>query len=186
MARETPSTDELSKINMCDSNSIVFSTPWFQIAARSSRDSKMPYYVVQAPDCVCVVAITSGNKLLLVHQHRITLNERTIEFPSGHIEKKEHPRHAACRELLEETGYHAATIRQLGVIATDTGRLGNKLWCYVASDLTRMQSVRDHDILKVSECSTTTVLRHIKQGRMIHAQDIAAFFLAVQHGKVSI
>lgn len=165
---------------------IVFSSPWFQLAAKTQRGSNSPYYVVQAPDCVCIVAVTSESKILLVQQHRVTINEKTIELPSGHIEKNERPDKAAFRELLEETGYHAATIKPLGVIATDTGRLGNKLWCYFATNLTYNNKPVDKDILRVLKCSPETLLKYIKCGKMIHAQDIAAVFLAIQKKKLEI
>lgn len=161
----------------------VFSTPWFCISARRKRGSKEPYYIVHAPDCVCIVAVTQQGKLLLVEQYRITIGETTLEFPSGHIEKGETPIAAAQRELLEETGYRAKTIRPLGVIATDTGRLGNRLWCYFAAGLARAQAPDDEDILKVHEYSPATVRRCIRDGSMIHAQDIAAFFLTAEKMK---
>lgn len=165
---------------------IVFSSPWFQLVARTQRGSNLPYYVVQAPDCVCVVALTGESKVLLVQQHRITINEMTIELPSGHIEKNELPEKAAYRELLEETGYRAGTIKPLGVIATDTGRLSNKLWCYFATNLTYVDKPADKDILRVLKCSHGNLLKYIKNGKIMHAQDIAAVFLAMQRKKLEI
>jgi ADP-ribose pyrophosphatase len=165
---------------------IIFSSPWFQLVARTQHGSNIPYYVVQAPDCVCVVAVTGAGKVLLVRQHRITINDTTMELPSGHIEKNEQPEKAAYRELLEETGYRADTIEPLGVIATDTGRLSNKLWCYFATNLTYTGQSDDKDILKVHKCNPGTLLKYIKNGKMMHAQDIAAVFLAIQKLKLQI
>jgi ADP-ribose pyrophosphatase len=164
----------------------VFSTPWFHITDSPMHGSDAPYYVVQAPDCVCVVAVTTKGSVLLVKQYRVTQGETTLEFPSGHIEKGEKPHAAAYRELLEETGFRAGTIKPLGVLATDTGRLGNKLWCYYAADLSYDRKPVDQDILKVYERKPCTVLQYVRSGKMVHAQDIAAFFLAVQKMKLRL
>lgn len=165
---------------------IVFSSPWFQLVARNQHGSDAPYYVIQAPDCVSVIAITSENEVLLVKQHRITIQEDTIEFPSGHIDVNEEPKAAAFRELFEETGYRAATLELMGVIATDTGRLGNKLWCYLATDLTFTEAVVDKEIQGVMTCTKKNLLQKIRDGKMIHAQDIAATLLAMQKGKLNV
>lgn len=164
----------------------IFSSPWFQLVSRTSSGSRLPYYIVQGPDCVCVVAVTDTGKVLLVRQYRITINETTIELPSGHIEKNELPEKAAYRELLEETGYSAGKIQPIGVVATDTGRLGNKLFCYFASNLTFINKPVDEDIQSVLKCSTGTLLNYIKRGKMIHAQDIAAVFLAIQKNNLKV
>jgi len=163
----------------------IYSSPWFSLVARPYVGSDEPYYVIQAPDCVCVIAQTDDKQILLVEQYRPTIREKTIELPAGHIETGETPRLAARRELLEETGYRAATLYSLGTIAPDTGRLGNKLWCFFGEDLSFIQKPADKDILKVTKCPPEGIFNHIRSGRMIHGQDIAALFLAVQNGKIA-
>jgi 8-oxo-dGTP pyrophosphatase MutT (NUDIX family) len=164
----------------------VFSTDWFRIIARNISGLEAPYYVIQAPDCVCVIAVTVEGKVLLVQQDRATLNNKTLEFPSGHIEKGEKPLAAAHRELLEETGYRARRMVQLGVVATDTGRLGNRLWCYWAAGATYDQKPVDCEIQTVYQREPATVLRYMRTGKMIHSQDIAAFFLALSKKKLHL
>lgn len=163
---------------------VVFSSPWFQLAARTRKGSDLPYYVVQAPDCVRIIGLTRENKVLLVQQYRVTIQQKTIEFPAGHVEAHETPEDAARRELIEETGYCASKMTMLGVIATDTGRLGNKLWCYFADDLTLVQSPTDKDILRMIKCTPRMLFKYIRDGKIAHTQDIAATFLAVQKGKL--
>lgn len=163
----------------------LYSSPWFSLVASPYIGSDEPYYVIQAPDCVCVIAQTDDMQILLVEQYRPTIQEKTIELPAGHIEPGETPKRAACRELLEETGYYAATLYSLGTIAPDTGRLGNKLWCFFGEDLSFIQKPTEKDILNVTKCPTEGIFNHIRNGRMIHGQDIAAFFLAVQKGKIA-
>jgi len=67
---------------------------------------------------VVIVAITDRRQLVLVEQYRIPLGRRVIELPAGLVgdlaeNKQEGLVEAARRELLEETGYEAASIDYL-------------------------------------------------------------------------
>ena len=59
-------------------------------------------------NAVCIFAITTDKKILIVIQPRVTLQNNTkinIELPAGYIEPKESSIEAGLRELEEETGY---------------------------------------------------------------------------------
>jgi ADP-ribose pyrophosphatase len=88
---------------------IIFRTEWFNIEEETYQGfdalQDKPFYRINAPDGVIILATTAENKILLVKQFRPALNAYTIEFPSGGILTGEKPEDAAKRELLEETGY---------------------------------------------------------------------------------
>lgn len=163
---------------------VVFSTPWFQVVAKKNKNFSQPYYIVDAADCVLILATTKDSQVLLVQQYRSTLDCETLEFPSGHIDKMESSEEAARRELLEETGYRADKLELLGAIATDTGRLGYKLWCYFAPNVTKVKEPEPTDGIKLVKSSAEELMQHINNDVIIHAQDIAALFLSVQKGKL--
>lgn len=65
-----------------------------------------------------ILALTPQQELLLVEQHRIPLQRRTIELPAGMIGDDAGFQHesieaSALRELEEETGYRGASARIL-------------------------------------------------------------------------
>jgi ADP-ribose pyrophosphatase len=67
---------------------------------------------------VAIVAVTDGGRLLLVEQHRAALDGPCIELPAGLVgdaagAPDEDAVTAAHRELIEETGYRAASIEWL-------------------------------------------------------------------------
>jgi ADP-ribose pyrophosphatase len=111
---------------------VVFATPWFQIVAKNVEGSSGPHYSLQTKDYVSVVAVTEDGRFLLVRQFRPAVDRMTLELPSGHVEPGETPEQAARKELLEETGYRAETFTLLGNLSPDTGRLGNRMWCFFA------------------------------------------------------
>jgi ADP-ribose pyrophosphatase len=137
--------------NRIVSNETVFSTPWFDVKAKCYHGSQDPYYVLKLLDYVSILAITNDGQILLVEQYRPVVEGNTLELPSGHVEEGESPEEAAHRELLEETGYKANEVKLLGTLIPDTGRLGNKMWCYFAPN-----------VVKVNDCSTEENIKLVK------------------------
>lgn len=113
---------------------VVFATPWFELVAKHPAGYNQPHYSIRTQDYVMVVAVTAEGRLLLVRQFRPAVGVATLEFPSGHVEPGETPEQAARKELLEETGHVSPEFELLGELAPDTGRLGNRLWCFFAAD----------------------------------------------------
>jgi ADP-ribose pyrophosphatase len=76
--------------------------------------------------CVGILAETSEGEILLVEQFRFPVQRRVIEVPAGIV--GDEPEHAgepleetARRELLEETGYEAASMELLISTPTSAG-----------------------------------------------------------------
>ncbi|HEX7130132.1 MAG TPA: NUDIX hydrolase [Rhodanobacteraceae bacterium] len=67
---------------------------------------------------VIIVAVTPQDNVLFVEQFRMAINTWTIEMPAGLVGDLEHAsdedfEQAACRELVEETGYACARVVHL-------------------------------------------------------------------------
>src|SRR6185369_7256702 len=73
------------------------------------RSTQRDFVVVQAPDWVNVLALTSDGHLVMVRQFRYGINEFSLEIPGGVMEAGEDPVTAGLRELREETGYTGLT-----------------------------------------------------------------------------
>ena len=125
--------------------------------------------------------------LLLVRQYRPAVGAETLELPSGHVEDGELPEAAARRELAEETGYGAEKFELLGTLAPDTGRLGNKLWCFYADNATRLRShvTREEGIQSV-QCEPRELIRYVREGEINHGLHLAVLLLAAMKGRMSI
>lgn len=63
---------------------------------------------------VGVVVLDDDDRILLVGQHRYTLNAMSWEIPEGGVPQGESALDGACRELREETGVTATDWRELG------------------------------------------------------------------------
>ncbi len=80
------------------------------------RATEREFVVVNAPDWVNVVALTSEGHLVLVRQFRFGIDEFSLEIPGGVMEAGEDPVAAGLRELREETGFTGAPAKLLGSV----------------------------------------------------------------------
>lgn len=65
------------------------------------------------PGAVAVVPFINKKDIILVRQFRYPVGKATYEIPAGKMDKNESPLKCARRELKEETGYGAKTVKKL-------------------------------------------------------------------------
>ncbi len=76
-----------------------------KVIFRMPDGKEKDFYIKKEGPAVCILAITSESKVILVRQFRPGPKKILDELPGGYIDKGETPEQAANRELLEETGY---------------------------------------------------------------------------------
>lgn len=110
--------------------------------------------VVEHPGAVAVIAKTDDDKYLFVRQFRKPLEKTIVEIPAGKLEKNEDPKETAKRELYEETGYIAETLKHVISFYTSPGFANEIIHLYEASNLKKgkPQTEADEfvDVLKLS------------------------------------
>ena len=121
-----------------------------------------PYFVVELPECVLALAITKENKVLLVEQYRHAIQQQSIEFPGGFIDKNESPEIAISRELQEETGYTFSDFHYLGKTFSNPGVLTNATHLYLATggEKTSNQSLDANEEINI-------ILRPLEEVKMM-------------------
>jgi ADP-ribose pyrophosphatase len=101
---------------------------------RSPQGVEHPFTVLETPDWVNVIALTTEQQVVMVRQFRHGVGEETWEFPGGLVDPGESTIHAARRELLEETGYSSEETdwMELGWVYPNPAVQDNRCWTYLA------------------------------------------------------
>lgn len=130
--------------------------------------------IVEHNGAVGIIAITPENKVVLVKQYRKAIEKELWEIPAGKIEPGENPKESAIRELKEETGYSAQSMKLLHKFYTSAGFSNQKIYIYLAENLTSgSQDFDDDEFIETKEFSLNEVYD------MIYNNDI-------EDGKTSI
>jgi ADP-ribose pyrophosphatase len=165
---------------------VPFSTPWFDLVAKTMNPGEEPYYSLRLPDYAVAVALTKDERVLAVRQYRPAVEQYMIEFPSGLVDAGETPAGAARRELLEETGYEADRIEILGPMTTDNGRLSNRIWGCLATGARPVQGRTPENGIELLSYSIPELATAIAEGSFDHALHIAVLMAAVLRGKLRL
>ena len=128
---------------------------------------------------VVIIPITKDNKFIMVEQYRYPINQGLLEFPAGRLDKEnEKPIDAAIRELSEETGYKALSIKELSYIFTAPGFCSEKLYIFLAQDLEKGEVHLDEDeFVDVVYLSAEEIKEKIKNFEKFVAKSFAAWSL---------
>lgn len=101
--------------------------------------------VAEHPGGVGILALDGENRAALVRQYRYAFGRAMWEIPAGKREPGEEPLATARRELQEEVGASAAHWQALGEIIPSPGCYGERLWLYLARELTLGRTHPDED-----------------------------------------
>ena len=105
---------------------------------------------IQHPGASAIVALTEAWEVVLLRQYRHAVGDYIWEIPAGTLEGQEAPLVCARRELTEESGYRAACWDSLGHLWPAPGYSDEKIFLYLARDLTpAVQSLDEDELLEV-------------------------------------
>jgi ADP-ribose pyrophosphatase len=99
--------------------------------------------IVRHPGACVLVPLLDDDRVCLIRNFRISVNETLIELPAGTLEPNEPPQVTAERELIEETGYRAAKIELLHEFFLSPGILDERMHLYLATGLTPGPTARE-------------------------------------------
>lgn len=146
--------------------------------------NRTEHEVIRHPGAVCVIALDNEGRMLVVRQYRTALERMTVEVPAGKLDPGEDPVDAVRRELAEETGYAAGTVRHLASIAVAAGYSDEIIHLYMASELTAGIAHPDDDEFVVAEwVSVDSLIDSVLDGRIEDSKTMIAALIcdALRH-----
>jgi 8-oxo-dGDP phosphatase len=173
---------------------LIHADKWIRLRSdtcvTSTGVSVAPYYVLEYPNWVHVVAIDENDHVVVIYQYRHAAGRICCELPCGCIEDFDSdPLEAAKRELLEETGYapeHCAVFSELSPNpATHT----NRVFGVLALGVRRVAEPRldPTEIVQIAHLSVERVITMATRGQFYHSMHVSSLLLGLAAaGKISI
>jgi ADP-ribose pyrophosphatase len=119
-------------------------------------------------------------RVVLVRQYRYASGGYLYEVPAGRPDRPGEPwEECARRELREETGYEAGTLRYLTAIWTTPGFTDERIHLYLATDLTEGETAYDVDeFMELERLPLSQALRMVREGEITDAKTICTLLYA--------
>lgn len=137
--------------------------------------------LVRHPGAAAIVPVDADGEVVLVRQYRYAAGGWLHEVPAGTLDGDEPPERCAARELEEETGLRAGRLEPLGWIWTTPGFTDEKIWLYLATDLTpARQSLDADEVLAVERMPLARAIEMAAGGGIRDAKSICALLRARQ------
>lgn len=134
--------------------------------------------VVLHRGAVALVPMVDADHVCLVRNRRYAIGRTLLEVPAGTIDPGEAPEQTAERELLEETGYRARTIRRVRDWFVSPGVMDERMFLFLCEDL-KPGDVRPEldEELETVVVPWTNALAMVLDGRIEDAKTILAILL---------
>jgi 8-oxo-dGTP pyrophosphatase MutT (NUDIX family) len=142
-----------------------------------------PWYVLDWPDWVHVLALTADDRAVMVRQWRPGLGAASLELPGGMADRGEtDPVATGRRELLEETGYGAAEFRELPPLSPDPAHANNRVHFLLALGAERVAEPRldPTEEIAVELHPVSGLLEGLGRGAVAHASHVGGILLGLR------
>lgn len=135
--------------------------------------------VVEHSDVAAIVPIDAEGNVVLVRQYRLPAREALLEIPAGGVDQGETIEDAAQRELREETGYRAQSIKRLTGFFVSPGYCTEFIQVFIATDLLAdpVDGDEDEDI-SLERMPLADAVRLIEEGEIKDGKSIVGLLLA--------
>jgi ADP-ribose pyrophosphatase len=130
--------------------------------------------VITHPGSVVVLPLMADRRILLIRQYRHATRQYLWELVAGRIDHGESIKHAAARELIEETGYRAKRFRVFLDMFPTPGFLEERMHILLAEDLSAGEAQPEEDErITAKAFDRATLERMIQRNVLRDAKSIA-------------
>ena len=131
-----------------------------------------------AAGAVLVVPMLDADTVLMIREYAAGVHDYELYLPKGLMEPGEDVEQAANREIMEEVGFGARQLHQLGALSVAPGYLTHKTHVVLAQDLypKRLPGDEPEDI-EVVPWKLTELGGLLSRGDCTEARSIAALFM---------
>lgn len=160
---------------------------WIRVTADAVEDARGnvldPFYVLDYPDWVQVVALTADERLVLVRQYRHGLRGPSLELPAGAMDPGDaDPLAVGARELAEETGFAAPDWRVVASLHPNTATHRNRCHTVLATGCEAAGAVAHGpgEDIAVELHPWRAVVERLAEGVLPQAMHVSALLLGLR------
>ncbi len=130
---------------------------------------------INHPGAVIIAPFLNKNTVLMIKQFRPALGKYIYELPAGTLDPNESLLSCARRELIEETGYRAKTVKSVGKLYPVPGYSTEIIYAFAAHGLIKGEAKpEEYEVIDLIPMTKTRVKALIKQGKLMDAKSICA------------
>ena len=127
------------------------------------------------------VPLFADGRIALVRQYRHPARRELLEIPAGKLDHHETPENCAAREIEEELGVRVGHVEKLAEFYSTPGFCAEKLYVYLATELTPAVQKLDHDeVVEIVYLSLEEAWQLVARGEIEDAKTIIALMLTRQ------
>ncbi|RPE05874.1 NUDIX hydrolase [Chitinophaga lutea] len=165
----------------------LYKEPWLtlrrDICETPAGVTVNPYYVLEYPDWVCVMAVTADHQVILIRQYRHAFGTVLLEIPGGVIDPEDPvPLDAARRELLEETGYAFEQFYSLGAVSHNPSTSTNLTHMFLATGgkYVQAQQLDANEEIEVLLKDVNEVEQMLKEHQFVQALHVSCLHYGLE------
>lgn len=149
------------------------------------RGKKVRREIVEHRGAAAILAFDEKGKVILVKQHRFG-HGYILEIPAGTLERGERPERCAFREIQEETGHKASSMKHFLTYYPSVGYNREAIHCFVAKGVKKVsgQALDEDEIMSVVKIDLKKLVGMIRSGKIIDSKTICAVLTYAAKNKI--
>jgi ADP-ribose diphosphatase len=157
--------------------------PWYSVLLQKVTvpdGTERDYYTIHFPRPAVGVVARRGTDILLIRQYRFIVDEYVWAIPSGGVEPGETPEKSARRELEEEAGYQARSIRPLLTCYASYGCSNQLFQIFLADDVEPVERPPDaNEVMHMRWFTRAQVLEMIRANGIVDNLSLSPLLLVL-------
>lgn len=162
---------------------MLYENPYFKVLEQEvtiTDGSRHTYYTISFPRPAVGVVVRRNDEFLLLRQYRFIVDEYVWAIPSGGVDEGETLEQAAARELEEETGYRANSLRRIVDCYASYGCSDQRFVIFLADDVQSSPRPFDNnEVISAKWFTRDEVVEMVRANRVVDNLSLSPLLLVL-------